>query len=192
MISYTDMKTKHENIMSFCTRSVSKVSESCYKSPLQIHVGSVSRRYELGAERIFLSSSYIPTIKVNVIPRNHLIGVPIIVLSTKVWFGNICVRSIFNLCSYIIEIKMKVKSGVSIDALSPTLSILGGCSRKIVIYLSNYMSLFKEAGGTNCHRVLCMCSLTHLSHVPQHQKYRLVSSLISLVCANYNRKLDYV
>ena len=78
------MKTKHEDIMSFCTTSINKVSVSCSKSPLQRHVGSVTCIYKIYAERIFLSSSYIPTIKVNRIQINHLVGVPITVLSTKV------------------------------------------------------------------------------------------------------------
>ena len=52
--SYTDMETKHEDIMSFCKTAISKLSASCYKSPLQIHVGSVLRRYKLDADSIFL------------------------------------------------------------------------------------------------------------------------------------------
>ena len=55
--SYTDMETKHEDIMSFCTTATYKVSASCYKSPLQSHVGLVSCRSKLGAEMILLISS---------------------------------------------------------------------------------------------------------------------------------------
>ena len=55
VISYTYMNTKHEDIMSFCKTAISKLSASCYKSPLQIHVGSVLRRYKLDADSIFLS-----------------------------------------------------------------------------------------------------------------------------------------
>ena len=131
--SYTKMKTKQEDITSFFTTSISKVSASCSKSPLQSHVGSVSRRSKLGADMIFLSLSYIPTIKVHGIPRNHLVGVPMTVLHTKVWFGNPCVRAISKLYSSITNITLKVKLGGNIDALSPNLSILEGCSRKIVI-----------------------------------------------------------
>ena len=106
MKSYTYMKTNHEDIMSFCTTSISKVSASCSKSPLQSHVGSVSRRSKIYAERIFLSSSYIPTIKVNRIQINHLVGVPIIVLNTKVWCGSPRVRIIYKLCYSIMHITL--------------------------------------------------------------------------------------
>ena len=68
----TDMKTKHEDIMISHTTAISKLSASCSKSPLQSHVGSVSRISKLGAERIFLISSYIPTIRVNGIPKKPL------------------------------------------------------------------------------------------------------------------------
>ena len=87
-------------------------------------MGSLSRTSKLGAYRIFLSSSYIPTIKLNEIPRSHLAGVPIIVLNTKVWFGNPCVRAIYKLCYSIMQITLKVNLVGNMDALSPTLSIL--------------------------------------------------------------------
>ena len=176
--------------MSFCTTVISKVCASCSKSPLQIHVGSVSRIYKLGAERVFLISSYITTINVTIIPINHLVNVRIIVLNTKLWFGGTCVRAIYNICSSTMQIILKVKSGGNIYALSPTLSILEGCSSKIVIYLANNISLLKEVGGINWDIVVFTCSLTHLSRAPQHHKARLVSSFISLVCADYNINLD--
>ena len=95
-------------------------------------------------------------------------------LHTKVWFGNPCVRAISKLYSSITNITLKVKLGGNIDALSPNLSILEGCSRKIVIYSANGISLIKEVGGNNWDRVSCPFSLTHMSHYPQLHKSRLL------------------
>jgi len=55
---------------------MSKASASCFKSPLQSHVGEDFRRSKLGIMRVFLNSIGLPTLKVLGGPKIHIVKLP--------------------------------------------------------------------------------------------------------------------
>ena len=106
------------------------------------------------------------------------------------WFGNPCVQAVFKLCASNIHITLKVKSSSSIEVMSPTLLLLESTDSWLIVYRDGNISTRGGVAGINYKDVDYVCSLCDISHAPECEKDRLVTSFLNMVLLESGSRLD--
>lgn len=108
----------------------------------------------------------------------------------KGWFGNPAIRAVSKLCSSVMQLTLKVKSGVNVENLSPTLSLMSGSTTWLVIARDGSISVHNQESSFDPDRTDTTCSLYEISHAPTESKIELVRQFINIVLIECRRQLD--
>jgi hypothetical protein len=179
--SFVTMTKRHELPIKFANQAMDSMAIATIKLESQRNIGAESRRAKSGTERIFMSRRRILDCQsgcTSTLVSNKYTGAPII---EHGYFGNPTMRAVSKICGASMQITLKVKSSDTVSLGSPTLSMLSGCEKWLVIMKSGAVCRLDKHHNVSYTYFDACFSLFDISRAPRAEQHRLIASFISIV-----------
>jgi hypothetical protein len=184
------MNQKHESAKAMALKAIVSMRIASSKSSSQSNVGASTRRSRIGAERLCLNEIGYPMLNTRAGTSLPLDTVFLNVSKDKGWYGNPAIRAVSKLCSSVMQLTLKVKSGSNVENLSPTLSLMSGSDSWLIIKANGSIDVHSIGTDYVVNDMDVVCSLFPISHASPGIKSILVNNLIDIVLIECNKRLD--
>lgn len=185
--------------MEFAMSGMRSMNSGALKSSMQSEIGAMSRRAKLSSELIHLVGPGV--VKVHAVGGPRLVELPLLPKGVSVdatlhtakygWYGIPVLRAISKLCSTVMQTSLKVKTSDTVTADSPTMSLLQGSSRWLVIRSDGEIEEACVTSKVSYANIRVSCNLYSIKMAPESMRWDLCVSFVRLCMAESGLGYDY-